>query len=141
MANKISPPLRVATKTSLLNPSRPSFSPFRLSNNVLYTKKAMTIDDEPPSPPSLTWRTASTATIAFMGLACKGFLSIATKKTEVHGLDGFVKVLEEREDVAKRERGLLTGETCSVALGLCALLMFLQFRIISLCMSLRVGSD
>jgi monolysocardiolipin acyltransferase len=71
--------------------------------------------DESSSPPSLQWRTASTATIALIGLACKGFLKIGTKETETHGLDNFIKLLDERQDVGKRERGLLTGEIISSA--------------------------
>lgn len=71
--------------------------------------------DESSLLPSLQWRTASTATIAFIGLACKGFLKIGLKKTETHGLDNFIKVLDERQDVGKRERGLLTGEIFSSA--------------------------
>jgi hypothetical protein len=59
-------------------------------------------------PPSLQWRAASTLTIALTGLASKAFLTLACTK-EVHGLDGFVKVLDERKDVEGRERGLLTG--------------------------------
>ena len=90
--------------------------------------------DESLSPPSLQWRSASTATIALVGLACKSFLKIGVKKTETHGLENFIKVLDERQDVEKRERGLLTGEIFSSAFCLCSFLMSLQFRIILLCM-------
>jgi monolysocardiolipin acyltransferase len=30
-------------------------------------------------------------------------------KVETHGMDGFLKLLDEREDVGGRERGLITG--------------------------------
>jgi monolysocardiolipin acyltransferase len=76
---------------------------------------AMPKKDESSSPPSLQWRAASTATIALIGLACKGFLKAGTKKTETHGLDNFIKLLDERQDIGQRQRGLLTGETSSSA--------------------------
>jgi monolysocardiolipin acyltransferase len=38
---------------------------------------------------------------------CKGFLGL--NKVETHGMEGFLKLLDEREDVGRRERGLLTG--------------------------------
>lgn len=52
--------------------------------------------------------TFCTATIAAIGLVCKGFLKVGTKDTETHGLDNFVKLLDERQDISQRERGLLT---------------------------------
>ena len=33
-----------------------------------------------------------------------------TNSTEIHGLDGFLKLLDERKDVEKRTRGLITGK-------------------------------
>ncbi|QDS75003.1 hypothetical protein FKW77_005609 [Venturia effusa] len=65
-------------------------------------------DQETYTQPSLAWRAASKATIAAIGLACKGFLKVGTKETETHGLENFVKLLDERQDIAKRDRGLLT---------------------------------
>jgi monolysocardiolipin acyltransferase len=59
-------------------------------------------------PPSLQWRAVSALTIALTGMASKAFLGLACTK-EVHGLDGFAKLLDERKDVDGRERGLLTG--------------------------------
>jgi hypothetical protein len=59
--------------------------------------------------PPLTWRIASTTTIAIVGILSKAFLNIANSTT-VHGLDGFVKILDERIDPSKRDRGLITGE-------------------------------
>jgi monolysocardiolipin acyltransferase len=64
--------------------------------------------DDIAVPPSLQWHAASTATIALCAVACKAFLALACTK-EVYGLDGFVKVLDERRDIEGRERGLLTG--------------------------------
>jgi hypothetical protein len=43
-----------------------------------------------------------------VGLLCKGFLS-GLSRVETHGLEGFLKLLDEREDVGRRERGLVTG--------------------------------
>jgi monolysocardiolipin acyltransferase len=59
--------------------------------------------------PPLTWRIASTTTVAFIGILAKTFLSLANRTT-VHGLDGFTKLLDEREDPYKRERGLITSK-------------------------------
>jgi monolysocardiolipin acyltransferase len=42
-----------------------------------------------------------------VGLLCRGFLAIS--KTEAHGLDKFLKLLDEREDVEGRQKGLITG--------------------------------
>jgi monolysocardiolipin acyltransferase len=58
--------------------------------------------------PSLPWRAASRLTIALVGTASKIFLTLACT-TNVVGLDGFTRLLDERRDVAKRDRGLLTG--------------------------------
>ena len=33
-----------------------------------------------------------------------------TNSTEIHGLDGFLKLLDERKDVEKRKRGLITSK-------------------------------
>lgn len=43
-----------------------------------------------------------------VGLLCRGFL-FGLSKTEVHGLDRFLELLDEREKVEGRERGLITG--------------------------------
>jgi monolysocardiolipin acyltransferase len=59
--------------------------------------------------PSLSWRIASTATIAFTGFFAKAFARVACT-TEVHGLDEFLKLLDERKDVDGRQRGLITGK-------------------------------
>jgi monolysocardiolipin acyltransferase len=42
-----------------------------------------------------------------VGLLCKGFLGF--NKVETHGMEGFLKLLDEREDVTGRQRGLITG--------------------------------
>jgi monolysocardiolipin acyltransferase len=60
------------------------------------------------SAPSLPWRGASRLTITFVGAVSKCFLNLACS-TKVHGLDNFTKLLDERRDISKRERGLLTG--------------------------------
>jgi len=62
-----------------------------------------------PYAPSLSWRIASTATIAFTGFLAKAFARVACT-TEVHGLDEFLKLLDERKDVDGRQRGLITSK-------------------------------
>jgi hypothetical protein len=64
--------------------------------------------EEQPEAPSAPWRAASAFTMGAVGLLCKGFLS-GLNRVETHGLEGFLKLLDEREDVDKRERGLITG--------------------------------
>ncbi|KAF2456470.1 hypothetical protein BDY21DRAFT_372560 [Lineolata rhizophorae] len=67
-------------------------------------------DEVPPPPPtgaSLASRAASTLVMGLSGLLCRTFLFGACK-VEVHGLDNFLKVLDERKNVNGREKGLLT---------------------------------
>jgi monolysocardiolipin acyltransferase len=63
--------------------------------------------DEQPDAPSGPWRAASAFTMGAVGLLCKGFLGL--NKVETHGMEDFLKLLDEREDIAGRERGLITG--------------------------------
>lgn len=64
--------------------------------------------EEQPEAPSAPWRAASTVIMGAVGLLCKGFLS-GLSKVETHGMEDFLKLLDERENVAGRERGLITG--------------------------------
>jgi monolysocardiolipin acyltransferase len=63
--------------------------------------------DEQPAAPSAPWRAGSAFVMGAVGLLCRGFLMMS--KTETHGLEKFVKLMEEREDVEGRQRGLVTG--------------------------------
>ncbi|KAI4670136.1 uncharacterized protein J4E79_000417 [Alternaria viburni] len=63
--------------------------------------------EEQPEAPSGPWRAASAFTMGAVGLLCKGFLN-GLSKVETHGMDGFLKLLDEREDPASRQRGLIT---------------------------------
>ncbi|OCK75653.1 hypothetical protein K432DRAFT_308032 [Lepidopterella palustris CBS 459.81] len=63
--------------------------------------------EEQPLSPSLPWRTSSSITMAFVGLLSRGFL-YGLSRTETNGLDGFLKLLDQRKDVKGRERGLIT---------------------------------
>ncbi|KAF2270029.1 hypothetical protein CC78DRAFT_188974 [Lojkania enalia] len=63
--------------------------------------------DEQPEAPSAPWRAASAVTVGAVGALCRGFL-FGLSRTEVHGLEGFLKLLDERRDVKERERGLIT---------------------------------
>jgi monolysocardiolipin acyltransferase len=64
--------------------------------------------EEQPEAPSAPWRAASAFTMGAVGLLCRGFL-LGLSSVETHGMDGFLKLLDEREDVGRRERGLITG--------------------------------
>lgn len=46
-------------------------------------------------------------TMGAVGLLCKGFLA-GLSKVETHGMNEFLQLLDQREDPAKRERGLIT---------------------------------
>lgn len=62
----------------------------------------------PPTQPSLPWRIGSAIVMGFVGLNSRLFMFQANS-TEVHGLDGFLRMLDRRKDPARRERGLITG--------------------------------
>ena len=64
--------------------------------------------EDQPEAPSGPWRAASVFTMGAVGLLCKGFLK-GLSTVETHGMDKFLRLLDEREDPAKRERGLITG--------------------------------
>jgi monolysocardiolipin acyltransferase len=59
--------------------------------------------------PSLRWRAGSSAALLFTGTLAKIFLNVGAR-ADVHGLDKFVKLLDERSNIEGREKGLLTGE-------------------------------
>jgi hypothetical protein len=73
-----------------------------------YLKPLSMRPEEQPEAPSAPWRVASAFTMGAVGLLCKGFLS-GLSKVETHGMEDFLKLLDEREEVGNRERGLITG--------------------------------
>ncbi len=60
-----------------------------------------------PYQPPWTERVKSNVTVGIVGFLSRSFL-YALNTTNVYGLEGFLEILEERNDVAKRERGLIT---------------------------------
>jgi hypothetical protein len=66
--------------------------------------------DEQPEAPSWPWRTASSFTMGGIGVLCRSFL-YTLSNTEVHGLNDFLELLDERENVEGRTRGLITGSS------------------------------
>ncbi|KAK6193255.1 hypothetical protein LQW54_012663 [Pestalotiopsis sp. IQ-011] len=69
-------------------------------------------DSSAPAPvpldrPSLPWRASSAMITGLTGMVSRGFL-YGFNKVETTGLQRFLKILDEREDADKRERGLLT---------------------------------
>ncbi len=64
--------------------------------------------NEAPENPSLPWRIGSSLTMGIVGVLCRSFY-YGLNKMEVHGLDGFLELLDQREDPRRRERGLITG--------------------------------
>lgn len=69
--------------------------------------------EELPEAPSGPWRAASAFTMGAVGLLCKGFLT-GLSTVETHGLDKFLGLLDERENVAERQKGLITGRRLRV---------------------------
>ena len=65
-------------------------------------------EDAPQSQPSALWRAAATFFMGVTGTLFRG-LMYGANYPDVHGLDKFLQVLDERKDVKKRERGLITG--------------------------------
>ena len=62
-----------------------------------------------PSQPSLPWRAGSACIMGISGSLSR-LIMFGTNSTEIHGLDGFLKLLDERKDVEKRKRGLITSK-------------------------------
>jgi hypothetical protein len=68
----------------------------------------MSVEDKLTSP-SLQWRAGSTATLWFTGSVVKLFYALGAR-VNAHGLDRFLRILDERADIEGRQRGLLTGK-------------------------------
>lgn len=68
----------------------------------------MGADDSLPEQPSAPWRAGSAFVTGAVGFLCRTFL-IGLSRLEVNGLDRFQELLDEREDVQGRTRGLITG--------------------------------
>ena len=62
----------------------------------------------PPEQPNLLWRSNSSFIMGTTGLLARAFLYLCNDM-EVTGLDRFMKTLDQRKDIAGRERGLITG--------------------------------
>lgn len=62
---------------------------------------------------NLFWYAASTFILLLTATISKLFLAFASK-TETQGLDDFVKLLAERENVSERSQGLLTSKLANV---------------------------
>lgn len=62
----------------------------------------------PLQSPSLPWRASSTVVTGLTGMVSRMFL-YGFNKVETTGLQRFLNILDEREDVDSRKRGLLTG--------------------------------
>ena len=69
---------------------------------------------DPPAPPSLPWRIGSSTVMGVVGSLTRAFM-YGLNRTETHGLESFLEVLDNRKDVDQRERGLITGELATYA--------------------------
>lgn len=70
-----------------------------------------------PSEPSFPWQLGSSVVIGFIGSLSRLFL-FGANHTEVHGLDGFLELLDKRRDLQARTRGLITGKFALLSLAL-----------------------
>ena len=61
-----------------------------------------------PLQPTLPWRITSSVVMGLTAALSRGYL-YTLNTVEVTGLDQFLEILDQRKDVAKRERGLITG--------------------------------
>ena len=66
----------------------------------------------PLEQPSLPWRVGSSLVMGFIGSIFRVAL-FGANRTKVHGLEGFLELLDERRNIEGRERGLLTGKLLS----------------------------
>lgn len=82
--------------------------PFSLSSSPTSPYLPMHPDDGTLEQPSSLWRFCSSVTMLQVAALCRGFLYGASK-TEVHGQEAFLKLLESRRDHTSRTRGLITG--------------------------------
>lgn len=67
----------------------------------------MAADERPYEPPALT-RAIHNGIVGSVGFLCRGFL-YGLSRTEVHGLEHFQALVDERSDPRSRVRGLITG--------------------------------
>ena len=63
---------------------------------------------ENPLPPSLPWRIGSASVMGVIGALTRVFMH-GTNTQNTHGLDGFLRLLDDRADPERRQRGLVTG--------------------------------
>ena len=59
--------------------------------------------------PSLPWRAGSSLIMGLVGSISRVAL-FGANETEIHGLQGFLELLDERRNVEDRQRGLITGK-------------------------------
>jgi hypothetical protein len=88
----------------------PSFLPSQNENLVIITNQniiKMAAEERPYEPPAFT-RAIHNVTMGTVGFICRSFL-YGLSRTEVHGLEAFQKLVDERSDPERRERGLITG--------------------------------
>ena len=62
-----------------------------------------------PAPPSSPWRFGSAAVMGFIGTLSRSFM-FGANKTETHGLNGLLNLIDDRANIDQRQRGLITGE-------------------------------
>ena len=61
-----------------------------------------------PQALSLPWRFGSAAIMGAVGTLTRIFMH-GPNSQRVYGLDDFLNVVDDREDISKRKRGLITG--------------------------------
>lgn len=86
----------------------PSFLPSPwMSDSTAPSRSTMDFHGTAESP-SLAWRAASSTTMWGVGGLSRAFLSCLTH-TEVHGREAFTELLDSRQQLPGRSKGLITG--------------------------------
>ena len=86
----------------------------KLFHDIQRRSSRVAMEGDSP-PPSLPWRFGSATVMGVSGFLTRVFM-YGANSMETHGLDGFLNLVDERRDIDKRQRGLITGE-CSLLLG------------------------
>ena len=76
-------------------------------NDAIFTVPMTTASS--PGQPSLAWRLGSAFQMGMAGSLSR-IIMFGANNTDVYGLDQFCQLLDDREDVDRRERGLITGD-------------------------------
>jgi monolysocardiolipin acyltransferase len=76
----------------------------------------------PQQQPSLSWRMTSSLVMGLTASLSRVFL-YGLNTVEVTGLQRFIEILDQRKDIVKRQKGLITGGHCVPPCKHCTLIL------------------